>query len=218
MKKYLFLIQALILILIISACDTSSDYYQQENLDPQILVKGPYDNDFGRKTLDSTKFDRGDYVLFYKILDEEELTLTITHDPAFTVQLDKEKIIVSATERCRGELKLNTEDTFGASDEMKILLTFFGNLPPVAILEIEDVPGFYYEKKIDASKSYDPDEKYGGKIVLYRFLINGKEIQKEYHPFMYYTFPRTGNYDVRIQVMDDEEEWSTQVYKRLEFN
>ena len=216
--KNIFLIIVLVLLIIISSCDTSSDYYDDLNNKPQISVKGPFDTDFGRKHIDSLKITSGDYVLFYNISDEETLNLTLTYDPVFTVQYDHEKIIVSADEICAGNLYLSTKDTFGAVDEMTIQIVFYGNLPPVAILDIYDVPGFPFEKRIDASRSYDQDAKYGGEIVLYRFLINGKEIQKMYHPYMYYTFPRSGQYDVRLEVMDNEGAWSRAVFYILYFN
>jgi len=218
MKKQI-LIKSLALIIILSACDTTDNYFKGLKEKPEILVKTILDDDFGKKTADSMKISNG-YQLFYTVVDIEKLTLKVEPTPEtgvalFSYEIDNEKISVSANRQGIGNLKLSVKDSFGKTDEMIIRLTSFDNLPPVAVLEISNYPGFEYGRTLDAAKSYDQDAKYGGTITLYRFLVNGKEIERTYNSFMHYNFPQPGNYEIGLQVLDNDDEWSGIVYSNL---
>ena len=68
-----------------------------------------------------------------------------------------------------------------------------------------------FEYLLDASKSYDQDEDYGGKIVKYRFTINNtKEIvtSKSAIPVI---FPGKGNYSISVVVEDNDHSQSEAV-------
>ena len=213
--KHFVILQILILVLF-SACNTSEDYFAQFNQKPEITVKGILDNDFYRKEIDSIKINH-EYHLYYKINNEEneKLKAYVTCDNIFTYKIDNEKITILSKKKETGKFKIYTKDSFGATDELTIKITCFVNLQPVPILEIEDIPGFKFEKKLNASQSYDTDNEYGGGISLYRFFVNGKEFEKTYHTYMDYTFPSSGQYEIGLQVKDTDGQWSDRVNKTL---
>jgi len=211
--RHIIIIYTLVVLLV--SCDTTKDYYSDKNNKPILLVKGEFDDDFSIKSSDSMKINQEYYQLFYKIEDEEKCKLKVEYDNIFSVDIEDDRIKIYAKSLGVGDIKLYVNDSFGSKDEMKIRLTCFDNLPPVAFLEIEDIPGYYLEKKLDASKSYDQDSKYGGEIILYRFLLNGIEIEKTYHSYIHFTFLEAGNYEVGVQVQDNDNEWSKIYYKTL---
>ena len=223
--KHFVILQIFILVLL-NACNTSDDYFKKLNHKPEITVKGEWDSDFFRKESDSVKV-RNSYNLYYKIYDEEgeKLTAYIFCDPFLTYTKDNEKIIITATREGKGKFKIYTTDSFGATDELIIQFTCFNNLPPVAILEIEDIPGFpKNEKRLNASQSYDQDNKYGGEIALYRFYIKNiaqnseKEFEKAYHAYMDYTFPTSGEYEIGLRIKDNDGQWSVKENKTVIIN
>lgn len=218
MKHFIFI--PLLILLTISACTNTEDYFRQFNQIPEITVRKNIDDEFTTITSDSTKVTEK-YFLYYNISDEEEnLKIYIDCDKAFNYKVfdDEKKIEISAENPISGKFRIYTKDSFGDIGEMVMQLTFFKNKPPVAILEIEDIPGFNNEKRLDASKSYDTDFEFGGKITLYSFFVNGKEISKIYHSYMNYSFPQSGEYQIGLRVRDNDYEWSEITYKTLIIN
>jgi len=216
MKRF-FIIQTIILF-IVSACTTTDDYFRQFNQKPEITVKGSFDEEFSQKTSDSMKVNQN-YHLYYNISDEEEnLKIFVDCDNFFTYVIDDEKIQITSKNPVTGRFRIYTKDSFGDIGDLTMQLTFFRNKPPVAILEIEDIQGFDNEKKLNASKSYDTDSDFGGRITIYRFFVNNKEIEKTYHSYINYTFPLSGTYEVGLAVRDNDYEWSEITYKTLIIN
>jgi hypothetical protein len=132
--------------------------------------------------------------------------------------MDEEKITIKSKKNETGNFKIYTTDSFGASDEITIKFTCFDNLIPIAILDIEDIPETIFEKKLNATNSYDPDAEHGGGIAIYRFFVNGKEIDKTYHPYMNYTFPLPGQYEIGLEVRDSDNKWSNRTTKTVIIN
>ena len=201
------------------ACNTSDDYFKKFNQKPEITIKGINDGSFSRRESDSIKI-KYEYHLYYQALDVRgvKLPVYVNCDSHLSYEIDDEKIVISAHRTGKRKFILSTKDIFGATDQLTIDFECFENLKPVAILEIEDIPGFRFEKKLNASKSYDQDEKYGGKISLYRFIVNKKEIDKTYHSEINYTFPLSGEYKIELQVRDNDNTWSDVTHKILIIN
>lgn len=217
MKRF-FIIQILI-SLIITSCNTAEDYFRKFNEKPEITVRGINDADFSKKESDSAKVNTN-YILYYKITDaeEENLKVQVAYDHAFTCEIFDDKVIIVSKSPAKGKIRLFTKDSFDAMDEVIMELKFFDNQPPVAILEIEDIPDYPFEKILNGSESYDPDSSLGGNISLYRFLVNGKEIEKTYHSSIKYTFPESKEYKVGLAVRDNNGVWSQITYKTIKID
>ncbi|MEQ8879034.1 MAG: hypothetical protein RLQ12_05345 [Cyclobacteriaceae bacterium] len=73
-------------------------------------------------------------------------------------------------------LLFNIWDSFGQEASATLDLFTFENLPPVSQFELVK-PAVQHdplEYQIDASSSYDPDEKFGGGIISYEYSFFGE--------------------------------------------
>ncbi len=204
MNKYTILIALAIAFV---ACDTSEDYFKDSNLSPEILVKGQLQKTFSKELQDSVKLENTFYTLHYQLKDEEAIQVAVQVDSIFRYEINDETIIFGAEKAGTSNIYISAIDSWDRKAEVTIKLTCFKNLPPVSSLEVVALAN-EREYKLDAAKSLDQDAKYGGKITLYRFYINGKEIDKTYHSELNYTFPKTGEYKVGVQVQDNNGDWS----------
>ncbi|MTI33308.1 hypothetical protein [Xanthovirga aplysinae] len=96
---------------------------------------------------------------------------------------------------------LQAEDAFGEMDQLELNLIVFGNVGPTASFESEKLNHLLY--KFDASNSYDGDERFGGKVMKYTFLIAGQTIEA-YSPDINFKFSEVGDYNVGLIVEDNE--------------
>ena len=212
MKKLFFIITCTAIIF--SSCDTTDDVFESSNTSPVLSLKSPYNTSFGDLGNDSIKISQEYYNLDFKIEDEELLTLDVEIDSIFKFEVKDNQIIFGAEKEGTSNITITVTDSWKNSDQVQFKLTCFTNLPAKAALEIKALSKIR-EKLLDASKSIDLDERYGGEIILYRFFVNGKEIEKTYHKAVSYTFPEVGEYRVGVQVMDNNEEWSSIVYQTI---
>lgn len=206
-----------IIAIIASSCDTTTDCFSGDNNAPTLLLKGPFDSEYSIKQTDSMKITQGYYLLDYKISDEEKLSLSIQSDTLFDFEISEDitQVAFASKEIGIGDIQFKVKDSWGRKAQISLALTCFKNIRPVARLNVSAIEGQVREVLIDASASYDADKKYGGKIVLYRFLVNGKEIEKTYHSSINYTYPETGQYEIGVEVMDNDQEWSSIAYKNI---
>lgn len=102
-------------------------------------------------------------------------------------------------------LELYAEDAFKARTVIRLELTVFENLPPVAALELGFKgtlnDGHYI---LDAGGSYDTDARWGGYAARYRFFVDGEEVGYAPHPFVEHIFQAPGRYEVAVEVTDNE--------------
>jgi hypothetical protein len=106
------------------------------------------------------------------------------------------------------QFSLTVRDNFGLSKTAIVELTAFDNLLPVSKFTARKIgQRSRYEWKIDASESFDRDEKFGGKIKEYEFSVLGK-IYTLLSDNMYVIFPETGIYSVGVRVKDNDGKWS----------
>ena len=102
-------------------------------------------------------------------------------------------------------LEFYAEDAFRARTVIRLELTVFENLPPVAALALEPKgtlnEGHYV---LDAGASYDTDARWGGYPAIYRFFVDGEEVGTAAHPFLEHIFQASGRYEVAVEVTDNE--------------
>ena len=93
----------------------------------------------------------------------------------------------------------------------------FDNMLPVAQLKINTVAlNSPYEIEISAIESYDQDEKYGGEIVEWEYMVGSyyKYNTTEYSS-IYHILPTTGTYTISLRVKDNDGVWSNTVYESV---
>ena len=208
------LIYIVFIAIALASCDSSEDMFKDTDKAPIVNIKGDRHTSFGKHQNDSLKLIKLYYYLEYKVEDEENIELEVQIDSIFRYEIKNDKIILGATKTGSSNIYITATDSWGKQDKVTFNLTCFNNLTPVATLKVEPLTNAR-EYKLDASASYDMDAKYGGKINLYRFYVNDKEIEKTYHSDMSYTFPKNGEYKVGVQVKDNNDEWSRLIQKTI---
>jgi len=109
---------------------------------------------------------------------------------------------------------LTFEDIYGNSDTLSFAFVSFSNLSPIANLELVEVGQLSdYEIIIDASKSYDQDQNYDGKIVSYKYQIDDWFSLTTDKSKINYILPQKGSYTVSCQVQDNDNSWSEPVFQ-----
>lgn len=106
-------------------------------------------------------------------------------------------------------LNIKVGDSYGESDAVLINLSVFDNWLPITGLAYQVLGQLSpYEVKIDASSSYDPDEKFGGDILEYEYTVDGSYVVNTDMKAINYIFPTNGAHIVKLRVMDNDSAWS----------
>ena len=108
------------------------------------------------------------------------------------------------------EINLNFSiiDEFGNTKTSNLNLIAFDNLSPIAMLDITSVKALSdFEYDLDASASFDQDEKFGGLVERYRYKIDTAVIFTDKSKIRI-IFPSSGSFDVSLEVQDNDEAWS----------
>ena len=103
---------------------------------------------------------------------------------------------------------LTAIDEFEMSSSARIELVAFENLPPVAVFDVSRIgqlSGYHY--KIDASESFDRDEKYGGSVVEYEYTVLDRKFSLLADE-MEFIFPGEGTYRIIVRVRDNNDDLS----------
>lgn len=110
---------------------------------------------------------------------------------------------------------ITATDKFDAVNTASIELIAFDNIYPIAkdtIYPRQIVDPLEYT--IDATKSFDPDTKFGGGIYYYTFGVNGQSYQSN-KPILNYIFPKAGTYTVTLQITDNDNAFSNILSKTI---
>ncbi|MEQ8339156.1 MAG: hypothetical protein RIA62_17475 [Cyclobacteriaceae bacterium] len=142
--------------------------------------------------------------------------------PVNHIQYDQEEILSLRYRPVRSGshlLQFKIEDSFGQEASATLNLLAFENLLPVSQFELVK-PAVQHdpqEYQIDASSSYDPDEKFGGGIVAYEYTFLGKNVELS-SSTLGIIFPETGIYDIGIRVKDNDGEWGDLKIRSFQIN
>lgn len=115
---------------------------------------------------------------------------------------------------------LTVADDTGISKSVLCNLSVFENIPPIAILDLSPVKNdtVPYIVAFDASRSFDPDGKWGGKILEFEFAVQGGGISRTSRKKIEYVFPEAGSYLVFLKVLDSDKVWSEIETKKIIVN
>lgn len=199
MKKAHFFLYALIIL----SCSDLEDYYQSVNKAPSMEIKGIQGGSFE----DSIKI--GKTLNFqYQVKDEESLRLNLKMDTFCRVKDDGTNLEFTAVHKGVENVVATVTDSYNLSDSKSIKLTVFDNLPPVVKYSyvITQLDNSYFVT-LDASLSYDKDEKFGGAIVAYEFTVNNFS-KEQSSPILKYSINKGTVNTVKIRVKDNNNQWS----------
>jgi hypothetical protein len=211
MKKYLFIS---ILSLLIASCDNTEDPFKDDNKAPEITVKKHLGTEFEEQFTDSLKLITGLYTFEYKIDDEETLSANITCDNETSeVTINDSEITLKPTETGNNKIDISSVDGFGVKTNTTVNIVIFDNLPPVAKVKVVESDAILspLQRKIDASMSFDKDEKFGGKIDEYEFRIENETTTRTPDNHINKIFAQNGSYRIKVRVKDNDGVWSDTV-------
>lgn len=75
-----------------------------------------------------------------------------------------------------------------------------------------------FERRINASQSFDKDAKFGGKIVTYEFRVENQAFIRSTNDYMDYIFPQAGSYRISLRVQDHNGAWSEPITEQFPVN
>ncbi len=182
-------------------CTDYSDYFQSVNKDPLLSINSM------SELYDTLKIGhKNQYNL--SVVDEEIITISFTQTEYDSLSINNSVLTVFAKGEGDNKITLSAMDSFNKEATAIMYLHTYVNLPPVAVLEISETS--YSGVKLDASKSFDKDYKYGGRIVRYYYNINGYLVEDNLSSINY-IFESTGNKLIKLKVKDNEGRFSNEV-------
>ena len=203
-------IKGLLLAVLLFSCNSENDYFKESNLPPVVTVKKHGGTDF-IEISDSMKASNGTANYIIKVTDETPEYIVRVYSTNYNTSefTDINDSLVQYHSNVPGEhqIAINVTDIYGEVATAKINLISFENIHPVAKLKYS-ING--NEITLDASESYDGDEKFGGGsgVVKYEFSFDG-----EWLPNPNNRSKITQGFDphpgiiVRVRVYDQENAW-----------
>ena len=207
---------AVSIILLLASCDNRKDFLTDLNKDPDLKIrKYATDKAFSTIVIDSFKLENKKYDCEISYSDERNENVVMTsnyNQGSGSAQIFKNENRVSVLPTSDGlqDISVLATDQFGKTSSCTIKLTAFYNMLPLAFVNIVQTDlNTKYEVNIDASKSYDRDEKFGGKVVTYEYRVGSTYLVTTAFNNINYIFPAPGSYDVYVRVQDNDGAWSS---------
>ena len=216
MKRYLGIIS---IVLTLVSCEKWDDYYYEINKKPEIKFYKENKTYNDTITKDSIKVNTT-FILDYKILDEQELTLDIQAEEKFKqgITFDKNKIYIKGLYHGNLNFSAIAKDVYGKTYQKDFSFRVFSNLKPIAVLKLNQISiVMKNEVEINAIDSYDGDKIQGGYITMYEYTIDNNVITIE-EPVLKFIFNSSGNKEVSLRVKDNEDSWSDVVKSVITLN
>ena len=220
MKRFIFLFS--VAMIVFASCEERQNIIEEINNPPELSF---YSGDEIMEEInftDSIKLKKGDNLNEYQVKlhvndDFKNLILnySTTQGGDFIERyLNDTTMLLSYFPKTKGNhaITITAEDNFGELKALNLSLFAFINLPPVAQLTIvEDKLGDYV---FNAANSYDMDERFGGKLLKYRYEIAGEMIELT-ESFMKFYIDKSGMYQVKLTVIDNNDVASETVTQEL---
>jgi len=208
MNKYYCIVGFFGTLLFIFSCNNQKDPFESDNKKPEIKIANS-DNIYKSELTDSIKLGLN-YDLSYKIVDENIIPVRYQADFGDSIVIDKQKIVIKNYQEGLEKVYFITKDPYKFEDTATLNLYIFKNLGPVCNYTVSR-PAQYvsvFQISIDASESYDKDQRWGGKIVEYKYKIeNNSPVIASLNKFNY-IFATTGSKKITVSVKDNEGKWS----------
>ncbi len=230
MKHYIALI---LLVVLTQSCDKRLDYWEENNLSPSVPVSSYLnfwsdDSTFTELLVDSLRNTEDYYLVFarwddridhYKIMisepsygnlyyEGEEVIYDTYFDPG--VDYGKFRYIPSGTGT--DVITITAIDAYERIGKTTFSVLVFDNLPPVIDnITIENIANISpREYEIDVSNSRDLDQKFGGSIYQYEYVVGDDTIRTP-NDIINYVFSEAGVYTLSARAQDNEFVWSDYV-------
>lgn len=205
-----------------AGCTDRYNAFESLNVKPSIILK-PAGKDQTKILIDSVKFYPGNYYnLSVEISDtnqniqrldfeaqpgqynhvfvngqEYPATLPVYNDK-FTMNILCDRVGIY-------DYTFTLTDYFGKKDVATLSLNCFPNMPPMSTFNVKDLrqndPLEYY---LDGTASQDGDQRFGGRIKDYTWIINNTDSVSSNAAKIRYIFPQQGLFKIELRVTDNE--------------
>jgi len=200
---------AILFLCVVASCDNHSDYFETIDRHPVMELLGPT-VEHGSYLRDSLKLNHVMEVNF-KMVASSPVTISYTKNDNYSLLLDKQTIQVRGLKVSENLILISVEDIYRKQYEDTIRISIFDNLPPVAIMDY-DITQFdsSYTLTLNGSLSFDKDERFGGSISSYEFVVNGQHYASSSSKLMY-SVNKGQTYTIHFRVQDNDLVWSNDV-------
>ena len=199
-----FCLTGLLIVNLLFSCFPPEDYFDKVNAVPAFTVLSGGDS-LKSLTANHKLNASNPYFQFYYSLsddqDDEIQLVSISKSGVLENDVANKLIRYYPSEFGFHSFDVVVKDPYGMSDKVHINLDVFDNYKPVAIFDIK-VSGNIL--KIDASNSYDQDSLYGGKIVSYKFTVNGNTWERVSSVFYHDILNDIDYYNINLVVKDND--------------
>jgi len=216
--KFCFVLFAMAGQFFFSSCENREDYFIDVNKAPTLsLVKNGVALE-GITLSDSLKIGVP-LSLQYFIQDEEKIILQVSHEQQkSTCEVSAELISFTGVTEGQDQVALIAKDSFNEEATFSITFTVFRNIAPVAQFAVKKIGvSSPYEYEVDASASYDKDERFSGKIIEFEYTLANYKFSTSLSKVRY-VFGSAGQKQIRVRVKDNSGEWSSQVSQYVVLN
>jgi hypothetical protein len=217
--SYIFLI-----CISICGCDDRFEFANRENRAPRLFFYGDEDNHSLTDSLKRgthLKIGSSSYFLELSAKDPEGQLPSVNfrlesglaklfhgqQQLAGSVEVENGIVSLEIVPGGQGTISITFEatDNIGKGAAATFTLVTFDNLSPVASATLlpTKISG-PYEFEFDASASYDKDQKFGGEVTAYEYVINDTDTIMTSNKVIRHNFPGPGGYRVKYRVHDNE--------------
>jgi hypothetical protein len=240
MRKNILIIIGILLVIGFEGCDEKIGALERINLAPTVSMYTLNEESWflPEKILaDTGKISNPESGFVYSIglrlndrnKNYEEISLATNSGGSFfvngsrvvgstiIVKVDSLNLAYSSSTTGNHQFNLTAIDDFGKKNNLVVDVHLKENLVPIADFQITHRNILSVnEYSLDARKSFDQDEKFGGKIQLYEFHINQIKILSS-EPIVNHVFSK-GKHTIKLRVRDNDFQWSETVEKLLLIN
>lgn len=213
-------------IIFLVGCDNTQEFLDELNQAPQINFMNSTEGPILRDSIKlGLKHSQEFYEVRFRVFDENDNIREVSFTQIAgigtlyqfgieiidnNIKLESDVLLFKYFPLNLGlhKFRLTVSDNFDTSNSVEIELEAFNNLLPVANFNVQKLgQRSKREYKINASESYDNDQRFGGKISEYEYSVMGK-IYSILSTELKVIFPETGVYTIGVRVKDNDGQWS----------
>jgi hypothetical protein len=139
----------------------------------------------------------------------------IEYGQNFKVELDSFSFSHKNEFLSNKKFKIIVKDTWDKTQILNFDLTYFQNALPIPLIQANAINNSEYE--LNASASYDGDNKIGGFIREFEYVIDNFYVIKTSNNKISHVFSQ-GSHNIKLRVKDNDNAWSGYVEKNLDIN
>lgn len=203
-----------LLSIFLFSCEKWDDYYKEQDVTPKLLL---YKNNvLYNDTIDSIKVNTS-LLITCKVLHRENLQVSINStNTKDSISLKNDTIRVKGISEGICSIECQVKDSYSKIDSKQLKFCIFKNLPPVASFSYAMIKNLTkYEVEIDASKSFDRDARFGGKIINYDFTLDNAVNMVTKTAVIHFPFNASGTKQVKLRVQDNDGTWSEYITQNI---